>query len=120
MSNLPISFEDSVKLKIKSIIADLIPEERWDGIVLAVTHEFLNKELPNLVKVELANHFRSLIAEELKKPEFMADYSSGQMLASGYVSKMIMEMAPQILANMIGHQVQLQIQNATYELGRKC
>lgn len=33
--NTVMTFEDSVKKRLKSIVADLIPEERWDGLVRA-------------------------------------------------------------------------------------
>ena len=61
MSNV-VTFEDSVKERLKSIVADLIPEERWDTIVRATVQEFEKKDLPVLVKAELTNKYKEIIA----------------------------------------------------------
>lgn len=105
--NAVVSFEDSVKERLKSIVADLIPEERWDGLVRLTVAEFERTDLPKLVRAELAEQYRKAIALEFAKPEWQAKWSQeGSQCVSAAVSKMIVDSAPLVLASMIGGSVQ--------------
>lgn len=97
----PITFEDSIKLRLKSIVADLIPEERWDGIVKATVHDFERNDLPALVKRELTDQYKKLIAEEFKKPEWQAKFNNSNIECSLAMRQIIIDAAPQILASMM-------------------
>jgi hypothetical protein len=108
-----VTFEDSVKERLKSIVADLIPEDRWNGIVQATVQDFEKNDLPKLVKAELTEQYKKAIAAEFAKPEWQAQWNSaGAQIASEGVSKLIVEAAPLVLASMIGGAVQ----QVTYNL----
>jgi len=114
-NNVPVKFEDAVKARLKGIVAELIPEDRWDELVRRSVLEFEQEELPKLVKSELADMFKAQILKALSSPDFHAKYGSdGRQMASDMVSKLIQEQAPLILAQVIGASVQAtvwQLQN---------
>lgn len=115
MTNI-MTFEDSVKERLKSIVADLIPEERWETIVRATVREFETKDLPALVKTELANKYKEIITAELAKPEWQGRWNMVGPEASEVVSKMLIDAAPLILASMIGGQAQQLVSNLQYSI----
>lgn len=105
-SNLPTTFEDTVKAKLKSIVADLIPEERFDAIVRAAVTDFEKNDIPKLIREELTSQFKAQITTEFCKPEWQAMWLNGQQQASEAIKNMIIEAAPMILANMISSSAQ--------------
>lgn len=46
--NQVVTFEDSVKAKLKGIVAELIPEEKWDELVRAAVSDFEHNDLRQL------------------------------------------------------------------------
>ena len=113
-----ITFEDSVKERLKSIVADLIPEERWDDIVRATVQDFERNDLPKLVKAELSERYKKAIADEFGKPEWQAAWNSGGPAASEALKKMLIEAAPLVLAAMIGGSMQSVSQQLQYTLSQ--
>jgi len=115
-TNTPVKFEDAVKARLKGIVAELIPEDRWDELVKRSVQEFEQQELPKLVKSELTEMFKAQIQAQLASPDYQAKYGiDGRLLASDMVSKLIQEQAPLILAQVIGGSVQAtiwQLQNS--------
>lgn len=116
-----MTFEDSVKERLKSIVADLIPEERWDGIVKVTVQEFEKNDLPKLIKAELADQYKKAIAAEFAKPEWQATWENGQQAVPAALRKMIVDAAPLVIASMVGssmqsmlYQFQQNIQNMRY------
>lgn len=102
-----ITFESQVKERIKGIVSDLIPEERWESIVAATISDFERNDLPKLVKSELEKMYSEIIRTELSKPEWRENWDiNGKSIASEMVQKLAVEAAPLILANMIGSAVQ--------------
>jgi hypothetical protein len=100
------TFEDAVKSRIKSVVQELIPEERWQGLVDREIAEF-EKKLAAIVKEELQTHFRSLIQEQLKSPEFYSTWNHQTGLGvSESVKAIIIEAAPLMFANMMQGMVQ--------------
>lgn len=104
--NAVVTFEDSVKERLKSIVADLIPEERWDGIVRATVQDFEKNDLPKLLKNELTEQYKKAIAAEFAKPEWQATWNNGGQGASEALQRLLVEAAPLVLASMIGGAVQ--------------
>lgn len=118
MSNLPTTIQDSIKERIKSIVGELIPEETYNAIVTATVKEFMQVDLPKLVKYELAAEYRKRISSELATPEWQQKYGACGPEASEAVKKIIIEAAPMILAGMMGfaaQQVIFQFQNQTQQ-----
>ena len=111
MNTSVITFEDSVKAKLKSIVADMIPEDRWDAIVRATVADFEKNDLPKLVKAELTEQYKTAISAEFSKPEWSGVWADGQMQASAKVQEMLIASAPLILASMIGVGGQQVMQN---------
>jgi len=102
MSDQIVKFEDKVKERMKEIVADLIPDDKWEAIVSATVLEFEKVDLPKLVKAELTEKYKLLIQNEFQKPEWQQKWSGNLPIASEMVQKLLIEAAPLILANMIG------------------
>ena len=115
MSEL-VTFENSVKERLKSIVADLIPEERWDEIVRSTVRDFEKTDLPRLIKAELTEQYKAAIAAEFTKPEWQTTWSNGAPDASEALKKLLVEAAPIVLASMIGGAMQSVTQNLQYAL----
>lgn len=116
MSEQLMTFEDSVKARLKGIVAELIPEERWDGLVKKAVEEFEKKDLPLLVKDELVARYKKAIQEEFAKPEWQATWDGAGPSASPKLKAMLVEVAPLILAAMIGGSMQTVMSNLQYQL----
>lgn len=114
--NAVVSFEDSVKQRLKTIVADLIPEERWDGIVRATVREFEKTDLPSLVREELTAQYKVAIAAEFAKPEWQARWGNVGQEASPALQQMLIDAAPSVLASMIGGSMQQLIQQLQYNV----
>jgi hypothetical protein len=114
--NAVVSFEDSVKQRLKAIVADLIPEEKWDGIVQATVREFERTDLPKLVREELTAQYKAAIAAEFAKPEWQSRWNNVGLEASPNLQKMLIDAAPMMLASMIGGSMQSVIQQLQYNL----
>jgi hypothetical protein len=114
MSQAPMTFEDSVKERMKAIVAELIPEERWTAIVAATVREFEAKDLPTLIKNELLETYKAAIKAEFAKPIWAQRWTdSGALAASEMVQNLITENAHAILGSMMGqatHAVVVQMQ----------
>lgn len=112
MSNEIVSFEEGVKRRMKDIIADMIPEDRWKKLVDDQIRMFEKEDLPRLIRNELTEAFKKKVAEELSKPEYNTSmWNNGMPVVSDAIKKMIIDAAPDILANMIGMQAQILLQN---------
>lgn len=115
MSNLPVSFEERVKAKIKADLAGLVPDEMWEGLVRKQIDEFMTKDLTPLIQAELKAHFAGFIREELGKPEWSSSQWVGNnMIGSELVRGVIVDAAPQILASLLAGAAQsvvYQLQN---------
>ena len=101
--NLPTTFEQNVKERIKIIIGDLIPEEMWDKVVRETISSFLRDDISKLVRTELTEKYRKVIQDELNKPEWQEKWDAvGASGASEMVVKIIKNSAGDILSSMIG------------------
>lgn len=107
-----MTMEDRVKERLKEIVAELIPEDRWDQIVQTTVEQFEKYDLPKLVKKNLEDWFNARMREELAKPEWQAKWTNtGGQVASDAVKKLLEEAAPNLLAAMIGSVSQHVVQN---------
>lgn len=113
--NEPMKFEDAVKERLKSIVADLIPEERWESLVRNTVSEFERVDLPALVKDMLKEQYKVILREAFEDPEWHAKWRpEGNDFVSDAVRKLIIDSAPSILAGMIGHSIQSAVQQMQY------
>lgn len=96
-----ISFEDAVKLRLKSIVAELIPEERWDVIVQQTVSDFQRNDLPKLVKEELTIRYKKALNDELSKPEWQPQWENNMKKAAPELKKLLVETAPLAFASMM-------------------
>ena len=110
-----VTLEQNVKARMKEIISGLIPEAMWDDLVRKHVAQFVQEELPNLVKQELREKYKELLKQEFSKPEWTStQWANGRQLGSEMVKEVITESAASILASMIGgvaQQVIYDIQN---------
>lgn len=98
----PVSFEDAVKQRLKSVVAELIPEERWDDIVRKTVEQFEKSDLPKIVRDELIIKYREMIKEEFSKPEWVGQWAQDtNELVSEKVRQLIIESAPLVFASMM-------------------
>lgn len=114
-----MTFEQSVKERLKSIVADLIPEERWNEIVESTVKDFEKNDLPKLVRAELTDKYKTAINAEFQKPEWNSVWGISGPEVSAALRQMIVEAAPLVLASMIGgamQSVQQQMQNALQQI----
>lgn len=112
-----VSFEDSVKQKLKTIVADLIPEDRYEAIVRATVQDFERNDLPKLVRAELEAKYREAIRAEFDKPEWKGTWSAtAGPAASEAVKQLIVDAAPLVLSSMIGGATQQIVSQLQYAL----
>lgn len=114
MNNIT-TFEDNVKLKLKGIVAELIPEEQWDKIAIDTINEFKRVDLPKLIKTLLHEEYKILITKELNSERFRSTWD-GTAHASDAVKKLIEESAPQILSAIIGGSIQTVVEQLRYQI----
>jgi len=106
MSKEMVSFEESVKMRIKDIVAELIPEDRWENIVKITIQDFERNDLPKLIKAELTERYKKMLVDELNKPEWNSNWENGTRCASDAVKTLIIQSAPLILSGLIGNMTQ--------------
>lgn len=106
MGSAMVSFEDGVKARLKDIVAELIPEDRWVALVQQAVREFERDTLPSLVKTELAARYKQAIAEEFAKPEWATKWGASGAEASDKVKALLIEAAPMVLASMFAASAQ--------------
>ena len=111
MANDLVSFEESVKNRIKDIVAKLIPEDRWENIVKITIQDFEQSDLPKIIKAELTERYKKMLTSELSKPEWIPtwDIDSSEQ-ASDAVKNLIIQSAPLILSGLIGSVTQNMMQ----------
>lgn len=115
---VPVTFEDSVKERLKSIVADLIPEEKWENIVRSTILEFETKDLPALIKAELTEQYKTAIRAKFAKQEWQSKWTGVGQEASPIVRQMLIDAAPAILAQMIGSAAQQTLYNLNSQVQR--
>lgn len=118
MTNEVSTFEASVRDRLKSIVAELIPEDRWDAIVHSTVQQFETIDLPKLIKAELEARYREVIRDEFNKPEWVSYWSDGQEQASQKVKELMVEVAPYILSSMFGGAMQQIVSQIRYSMQR--
>lgn len=111
-----VTFEDSVKARVKSIVADLIPEDRWDAIVQSTIASFEKDDLPKLIKSALTVEYQKAIAAELNKPEWQQKWGDPSGIVSDNVKKLLIDAAPQIFAAILSNTVQVVVDNLRYSI----
>jgi hypothetical protein len=116
-----VRFEDRVKERLRDIVADLIPEDRFDQITSDAVRKFEREDIPKLVNAELTEKYRALIRAEFEKPEWQSRWNGVEQQASEMVQKLLVEAAPLVLASMLGGTMQnvlLNFQSQIQQMGR--
>jgi hypothetical protein len=111
-----LTFEESVKARLKDIVADLIPEERWEALVKVTIADFEKNDLPKLVKEELTKRYREAIMNELNKPEWQDKFDQGIPIGSSKIKEMLVEAAPLILAGLVNGAMSASLYNFKQQL----
>lgn len=104
--NKVVTFEDSVKERIKSIVAELIPEEKWQALVDQEIKRFNQDDLPKLVREELRIMYQAQIREILASPELgvlNAQWQDGNYQLKGEMQKMLVDAAPTMFAAVMSN-----------------
>lgn len=109
------TFEDNVKTRIKNIVAELIPEDKFNDIVSRAVTEFETKDLPALVKSELSAQYKSIITAELSKPEWNDIWTGSSVGVSENVKKLLVDAAPLMLESMMSSFAQQVVSNLRYQ-----
>jgi hypothetical protein len=106
-SNTMTTFENNVKDKLKSMVAELIPEDRYEEIVRATIADFERNDLPKMVKEEMTKQYKDKLNAYFGQPEWQSYWdNNGQAIASQKVKELIMAVAPDLLAALFGNQYQ--------------
>ena len=101
------TFEDNVRLKIKTTFMELIPPQVLDDTIKRNIFRFMQEDLANLVRNELNKLIIDRIKAALESPEFTQQYGlNGQLMASDMVNKLVRENAQDIMSGVIGSFVQ--------------
>jgi hypothetical protein len=111
MAEVPMTIEQRVKEKIKTIIGEIIPEETWDKVAREATQSFLKEDLPKQVKAELAARYKTIIQEELNRPEWQPQWEGARAGTSEMVEEIIKKSAGDVLVSLFGGAVQQIVYN---------
>lgn len=111
-----VSFEDGVKARIKDIVAELIPEDRWLALVHTAVQQFEREDLPKLVKNELHERYKKALQAEFAKQEWTDKWGETGLEASEAVKQIAIEAAPLILAGLVGSSLQAAMQQLKYAI----
>ncbi|HLP99167.1 MAG TPA: hypothetical protein VK149_12065 [Sideroxyarcus sp.] len=121
MNTQVTTFEDGVKNRLRGIVAELIPEDRYNELVRQAIVDFERSTLPSIVRTELTEMYKVKIREEFAKPEWCAKYGGINPEAGDALKAMLVELAPLMLAQMMSGAAQQmffayqsQIQNQRY------
>lgn len=91
------SLNDKVKEKIKAAFVDLIPEDQWNSLVDATSKEFMNVELPKIVREELDKKLREEVVGLLQGKDWLEKWNGSEYVASDMLGKIIRDSAPQMV-----------------------
>jgi len=112
---------EKIKDKIKATFVDLIPEDHWNMMIKRVVDDWMqpkdggyNKvrqsDFMQTVRAELNTYAKDKIKSVLKEYEEHG-WVDGKQAVNDQIKKMIIENSGDILANAIGHMVQMTVNN---------
>ena len=108
---------ERVRTQIKQSIIDIVPTEKWDKLIEKTISEFVEVELPGIIKTEARQRFLSFVREYLSSPDFNREYSShGKIMAGKAVDEILKRSAPELLSAMMGGIVQSVVDSVKYEI----
>ena len=79
------SLNDVVRDKVKETFVNMIPDDQWNTLVKKCSDDFMEKELPNLIKEELKAKMRASVAEELARATAPGQWQNGRQQPSELV-----------------------------------
>lgn len=116
------NIRDRVAEKIRATFLDLIPEdvftEMVESEIRAFTQDFgaTKSPLKSMIEDELRSQFRTLIKDELGKPEYQGMWGSHGLSAGGFVKQVISENIETIVQAQYSALVQEAVNRLSYAL----
>jgi hypothetical protein len=99
------ALNERIKSKIKADFMSMLPDELFDNLVTDTSVEFFQKEMPELIKVQLRALLQEKLDEEFQKPEWRTIWTSNnynQSIRPGEaVQRIIRESAPLLMEALI-------------------
>ena len=62
---LPVTFQEKLKQELKGRLADLLSDEEYTKLIQSTHQEFVRKDLPEMVKNQIREHYAALVRTEL-------------------------------------------------------
>ena len=100
-------FKKNLTARVKEEFINLIPQDRLEAMTEQIIEDFKKKDLERIVKQELRNHLikRTQAYVELKRTTVWNNVSCENEL-DNEMKKLLIKIAPDILANIFNHSVQ--------------
>jgi hypothetical protein len=105
------SLQEKMQEHIRQKFAELVPDEIWKGLNEKIIGEFMEKELPEMIKAQLRREVATKLEAYFRSGEFLEKWGDNEYLASEALSRILVEQAPQLFAAMIGSSLQQVIYN---------
>lgn len=118
---LPATLEAVITARIAPIIGEMIPEPVLRETVKRVTDQFLQTELPSLIRAELSERCKEMIKAELSSAEYSTFWNNGKENCSDRMKQLIRDLAPDlVVAAMSAPFAQLlnNMRNNLQQIGR--
>lgn len=100
-----------IREKIKGSFVDMISEEAWKKLVDDEEHEFIQKELKGLIKMELMKHFQGEVKKELESVGWLQNWNGHTYVPGEAVKGIIKECAPELVQAMFSGVVDMAVRN---------
>lgn len=104
-------FKEVLTDKVKKAFIDLLPEDKLDAFVNQVVQEFEETELKKLAMEVLRKHAQALLNAQINELTTPAWGPTGKQLINDELKQILIEAAPEMLANQIHQQAQMVLQN---------
>ena len=118
--NAVATFEENVKAKLKLMISDLIPEEKYTLWMQEAIRDFERNTFKSLVEAELVATYKAKIQEELQAPEWQAKWDAQGNMSNEMLKSVLIDNADKILASMmnsVAYNVSLNLQQQIQQYG---
>lgn len=114
----PDKLMDSVKARIRSEFAALIPEQAWTALVKKSVDSFFEKKRRQYSSEESPSDFESLVAKlfyedasrrikaVLEGPEWASRWTGSEQMVSEAVGKLVKENVAEIVNRLLGNAIQ--------------
>jgi len=108
------SLQEKMQSHIREKFAEIVPEEVWKGLTDKVISEYVENQLPKMVKEEMAAMATAKIKAMLSSPEFEQTWDGFKGYQSEGMKKLLIEVAPEMFAQIFKNMAQQIAQNMRY------